>query len=122
WVVGRRHLDRAGAELGVNPIVGDNGDLPVPERQHHVAADEVLVAGVFRVHRDRGVAQHRFGPGGGHGDVAVAAQQRVADVVQLAVPLFVLHFDVRQGGGAGRTPVDDIVALVDQAPLKEVHE
>ena len=65
-VVGGRDLDRAGAELGLDPVVGDDGDLAA----HRAAARtrlavQVLVALVGRVDGDGGVAEHGLRAGGG---------------------------------------------------------
>ena len=63
-VVRRRHLDRAGAEARVDVVVGDDRDPASGQRQLHLAADEVRVTLVVRMHGDGGVAEHRLGPGG----------------------------------------------------------
>ncbi len=47
-VVRRSHLDRTGAELGIDVLVGDDGDPPADERQLDLAADEVVVPRVRR--------------------------------------------------------------------------
>ena len=54
-VVTRRHLERAGAELALDPLVGDHRHAAPDHGDDHLAADEVPVAIVVRVH--------------GHGDV-----------------------------------------------------
>ncbi len=61
-VVGRRDLHGAGALLRIGIVVGDDRDAAPDQRQHHRFADEVLVALVFGMHRDRGVAQHGLRP------------------------------------------------------------
>jgi hypothetical protein len=40
-VVRGRDLDRAGAELGVGPVVGEDGNLALREREFEQLADEV---------------------------------------------------------------------------------
>ena len=91
-VVRRGHLDRAGAERRVDVLVGDDRDPPAGQRQLDLGADQVLVALVVGVHRHRGVAEHRLGPGGGDHDRVVAVA--VADRDQLAVVVGVLDLDV----------------------------
>ena len=61
-VVRRRDLDRAGALLRIGILVGDDRDAAADQRQDRVAADELGVALVARMHRHRGVAEHRFRP------------------------------------------------------------
>ena len=75
------------------------------------------------MHRHARVAQHGFGAGGRYGDVAAGLVfQRIADVVELAVDIVVVHLKVRQGGGAADTAVDDALVPVDQALLVEADE
>ena len=84
-------------------------------------ADEVRVALVVGVHRHRRVAQHRLGPGGGHGQVT-SAGQRVLQVPEVAVTLLLLGLLVGERRQAARAPVDDVVAAVDQPLLVEPDE
>ncbi len=67
-IVGRGDLHAAGAELGIDKVVRDNGDELVLERQQASTADERGVAGIVRVHRHGFVPEHGFGPGGGDND------------------------------------------------------
>ena len=83
-------LDGAGAELGLGPVVGEDGDFAVglsgggAERQLDELADEVLVALVVGIDGDGNVAEHGLGAGGGDDDGAGAVGEGVADVVELA--------------------------------------
>ena len=96
------------------------GMRPAGQRQLDLAADQVAVAGVVGVHRDRGVAEHGLDPGGGHDDLVVAVA--VPDRDQLAVVVGVLHLDVGQRGQAARAPVDDPLRPVDQAVVEQPLE
>src|SRR5690606_23188570 len=71
-VVGWGDLHAASTKLAVDIVVGDDGDQAVDQRQQHMAADQVAVAFVFRVHGDGGVAQHGFRSGGGDHQVVQA--------------------------------------------------
>ena len=64
-IVRGRDFDDAGAEFAVNIGVGDDGNFAIHQRQHHVLADEVLVAFVLGMDGDGGVAEHRFRARGG---------------------------------------------------------
>ena len=101
-------------------VVGDDRDPPAGERELDLGADQVLVALVVRVHRDRGVAEHRLGPGGGDDDRGVTVA--VADGDQLTVVLGVLDLDVGERGQAARAPVDDPLGPVDQAVVEHPLE
>ena len=83
-------------------------------------ADQVPVALVVGVHGDRGVAEHRLGPGGGDHDRVVAVA--VADRDQLALVVGVLDLDVGERGQAARAPVDDALGAVDQPVVVEPLE
>lgn len=119
-VVGRGDLDRAGAELRVDVLVGDDRDTAAGQRQLDLGADEMGVPLVLRVDGDRGVTQHRLGPRGGDDDRGIAVP--VPDGDQLAVVLLVLHLDVRDGGQTARAPVDDALGAVDQLVVMEPLE
>ena len=93
-VVRRGDLDRAGAELGSTCSSATTGIMRPDQRQLDLAADQVRVALVVGVHGDRGVAEHRLDPGGGHDDGVVAVA--VADGDQLALDVVVLDLDVGQ--------------------------
>ena len=119
-VVGRGHLDRAGAELGVDVRVGHHRDAAAGQRQLDVPADQVGVAGIVGVDRDRGVAQHGLRPGRGDHDRVLAVP--VPDGGELPVLVVVLHLDVGQRGEAARAPVDDPFRAVDEAVVVQALE
>ena len=117
-----RNLERARAKFAVNVGIGNNGNLAPKHGNHGFFADKARVAFVFGMHADGGVAGNGFGPGGGNGDMPAAVGQQIAHLPQLATALFVFHFVVGQGRVATRAPVDDVVALVDQAIIVKAHK
>jgi hypothetical protein len=121
-VVRRGDLHRAGAELHVDVRVGDDGDLPVHQRQEDRLADEVGVALVVGVDGDGGVAEHRLGAGRRDDDAVAAVRGGVAQVRELARVVAVVDLDVGQRGHAAGAPVDDAVAAVDEALVVEGAE
>ncbi len=74
------------------------------------------------MHGDRDVAQHRFRPGGGDDHVACAGGERIADVPELAVLLLGFDFEIGDSGLQHGIPVDQPLAAVDEALIKEPHE
>jgi hypothetical protein len=62
-IVRWRDLHAARTELGVDVFVGDDRNAPAGEGQLDFLADEVAIAFVARVHRDRRVAEHRLRSG-----------------------------------------------------------
>ena len=117
-VVSRRDLNEAGTEVGVDVVVGEDGNLAVDDRQHDGLAHEGGLLGVLRGDGNARIAEHGLGARGGNDDVVLAVDrlgQRVAQVPQVALLVLVLGLVVRDGGGAVGAPVDDALAAVDQA-------
>ena len=121
-VVARRNLNTAGAELHIDVLVTENRNLAVHDREDAGLADEVLVALVVRVDGNAGIAHKGLRTGGRNHQLARAVRQRIADVPQLARLGFVLNLSVGQRSRAVRAPVDDAVALVDEALVVQVYE
>jgi len=119
-VVRRGHLDRAGAELEVGVFVGDDRKLAVHQRQRDRLSDHMRVARVVRIHADAGVAEHRLRARRRDDDVAEFAG--VADVPEVRILLLVLDLGVRERRHAGRAPVDDARAAVDEPLFVEPDE
>ena len=119
-VMGGSHLDRAGAEGGVNVVVGDDRDAPAGQRELDRLPDQGGVPLVVGVDRDRGVAEHGLGAGRGDHDRGVPVA--VADRDELAFVVAVVHLDVGQRGQAARAPVDDAFGPVDQPVVEEPLE
>ena len=72
-IVRRSDLHCAGAEFGVDVLVGDDRAVTVEERGSKRPADQMAVPLVVGVHGDRGVAQHGLDPGGRDDDGLVVA-------------------------------------------------
>ena len=119
-VVRGRDLHRSGAERRVDVVVGEDRDAAADQRKLDLAADEVPVPLVVRVHDDGGVAQHRLDPRGGDDDRVVPIA--VADRDQLAVDLLVLHLDVGEHAAQRGRPVDHPLGAVDQAVVVQPLE
>ncbi len=113
-IVGRRHFDRPAAESGINIVVGNDGDLPIEQRQNNFAPHQTPVSLIFGVDGDPAVAEHRLRPRRRHNDITAAVSQRIADMGKGGIPLLMFHLNIGKGGMATGTPVDHVVALVDQ--------
>ena len=97
-IVAGRDLERAGAELGLDPLVGDHRHAPADHRHDHLAADRVAVALVVRVHRDGDVGEDRRHAHRRDRDDALPVGERVADVAERVVHLDVLDLEVGDRG------------------------
>ena len=107
-------LHRAGAEVGVDVLVGDDGDTATGQRKLNGGANQMLVARIAGTHRYRRVAQHGLGPrGGDHDGLRTVA---VVDGNEPTIVVVVIHLDGGQRGAAARAPVDDPLGAVDDFP------
>ena len=121
-VVERRDLDSAGAELGVDVIVGDDRDAPPDDGELDLSTHQSRVAVVLGMHGDRHVAEHRLGPGGGDHDGAVTFGRRVPEVPETSVDLPRLHLEVGHCGPEHRRPVHHVLTAVHQPLAVELDE
>ena len=117
-------LHEPASEQRVHRLIGDDRDGDAGDRQPRGLPHERPVARVVRVHRQRCVAEHRFGPGGGDREIrGRSVLHRIADVEQLArLGLPGLRLLVRQSGEAAGAPMDYPMAPVDQPLLPQPHE
>ena len=121
-VVAGRHLERAGAEVHLHVLVGDDRHLAVDQRHDRGAADQVRVALVVGMHGDGGVGQDRLGPHRRDRQEVVGAGDPVAHLVQRVDRVLVAHLEVGDRRGARRAPVDHAVVAVDVALAVELDE
>ena len=122
-------LDRAGALLRIGIFIGDDCNAPADQRQNGVLADELPVALVLGMYRNRHVAEHGLGTRGRHCDegcgvvrIEARAFERIADVPQMPLHLDLLHFEVGNGGEEFRVPIDEPLVLVDEPAAIKLHE
>ena len=120
-IVRRGDFHRPGALLRVGIFVGDDGNAALGERQDDMPAHHVLVAFIRRIHRDRGIAQHRLGTRGRDDDLA-AALNRIADVPDMALHVPALDFEIGDRGLQRRVPVHQALVLIDQPLLMQRAE
>ena len=84
------------------------------------------VALVRRIHRDCSVAQHRLWTRRRDDNEFLAAGRsignRVANLIQLARDILVLHFEIRDRRTAIRTPIHNVLSAIDQPVFIQTHE
>ncbi len=116
----------ARAEIALDEAIGDDGNLAVAQRQIDILADELGVAFIFWMHRQRAVGHHGFGPGGGDVHAAHAVDgpvaERVEDVPHEAVVLLAFHLQIAHRALEHRVPVHQPLAAIDQALFVKLHE
>ena len=108
-IVERCDFDHAGAELAVDHLIGDKGELASHQREDGEPALELPKPLVFGMDRDGGIPQHGLRPSRGHHDALFAAINGVGNVVELALNRLHLHFQIGDRGFEARRPVDDVL-------------
>ena len=124
-VMGGSDLHETGAETRVDVEIREDRDLAIHDGQHDLRAHELILVMIFRRYGNACVAQHGFRTGGCDHDVVLAIDrldQRVAQMPQVAVFLFVLRLVIGDGRGAMRAPVHDALAAVNQVVVIPVAE
>ena len=116
------YLYAARAELHVGMLVADDEDGLADYGQNDVFADEVLVALIFGVDGDGGVAEHCFGTGGRNDEIFVAAFDLIFKVPEEGIFLAVDDFGVGERRSAVGAPVDYARTAVDETLVVEVDE
>ena len=122
YVVRGGDLEAACAELNVDVVVLDDGDLAPHERDNDAPSAEVLVLRIVRIDAHGRVAHDRFGSGGSHDGVSVFADDAIAQVVKFALLLLINHLLVAEGGEGGRIPIDHANAAIDQPLAVQIAE
>ena len=121
-IVAGGHLQAAGTEFAIHVAVGDERNFAVHHGHDELLAHEGGIAFVVGMHAHGGVAENGFGAGGGDGHGTRAIGEVVAHMPEHALGVDVIHFVIGKGGVAARAPVDDVLALVDEPFLIELHE
>ena len=123
-IVRRRHLHRAGAELGIRQLVGDDRNLPVHQRQPHFLAREDACSA-----RPLGLTATAVSPSIVSGRVVATVMNssvpdhRISDLQQLALDVSSCSTSrSRDRSHAPRTPVDDVLAAIDQPLFIQADE
>ena len=83
-VVARRDLHRAGAQLRIGMLVGDDRNQAAGDRMLDLLADDRRIALVIGMHRDRHVGEHRLRTRRRDMDRARAVGQRIFEVPEVA--------------------------------------
>ncbi len=125
-VVRAGDLYAARAEVAFNETIGDDGNLAVAQRQIDGFPDELGIAFIVGMHRQRAVGHHGFRARGGdvHAAHAVnrAVAERVEDVPHEAVMLMAFNLQIAHRALEHRVPVHQPLAAVDQPLLVKLDE
>mmetsp|Transcript_7294 Transcript_7294/g.12273 ORF Transcript_7294/g.12273 Transcript_7294/m.12273 type:complete len:273 (+) Transcript_7294:1807-2625(+) len=128
-VVGGGDFQGTGPEFPVHILIRNHWDEAISGGHLHLLADQVFVPLVLGMHAHSRVSQNRLrarrGDGNKHLRISIGVSvsgEYVLEVVEFALLLAVLHLQVAHRGLQMRTPVDQVVAPVDEAPLVQALE
>ena len=133
-IVGGGDFHGAGAVRGVGVLVGNDRDDAVSQGEMDETADEVLVTLVVGIDGDSGVAEDGFGTSGADDDFGVldigviiraavrGGTELIGDFPEVAVFVFVLDFDIGEGGLVLRAEIDEFFAAIDHAVVPHFLE
>ena len=82
----------------------------------------MLISFIFGIYRDRGVAEHSFGAGGGYFQTYAFAVYGIIDMPEVAVFFGVLYFRVRKRGFTAGTPIYYTAAAVNKFFIVQIYE
>ena len=122
YVVRGGDLEAACAELNVDVVVLDDGDLAPHERDNDAPSAEVLVLRVVRIDAHGRVTHDRFGAGGSHDGIPVFADDAIAQVVKFTLLLLINHLLVAEGGEGSGIPIDHADTTIDQSLTVQIAE
>ena len=93
-IMSRRNFHGARTQFRIGMFVSDNRDQTAGDGQADIFADQMRVAFIRRVHRDRHVGQHRLRARGGNAYEAAAIFQRIFEMPEFAVNLARFHLKI----------------------------
>ncbi|MPM74158.1 hypothetical protein SDC9_121143 [bioreactor metagenome] len=121
-IVGRGDFDAAGAKLPLDIVVSENRNFAPDQGQDGGLADIGSIPCILRVHGDAGIADHRLRAGRRTDNITGAVHKRIFYVPQVTRFFGKLHLNVGQCRLAVGAPVDDAVALINEAFVIEVDK
>ncbi|MBA7702299.1 hypothetical protein ES703_111059 [subsurface metagenome] len=102
------------AKIRVNSLVSDYRYYPVHCRQDYLLAEHSLEPLIFRINGYGGIAQYGLRPSGSYCyKIFVIFGQRIANIIQVTLYLFMVYFKVREGGSTAWAPVNNPLPSVD---------
>ena len=115
-VVCRSNFYGAGTKFQIYIAISDDGDNAVSNRQTQMFANQMTIAGVFRVNCYCGIAKHSFRTSGSNGQEGTFFfNNGVLNVPQVTCVILMFYFDITQSGVTVYAPVGNAGAFVNQA-------
>ena len=121
--MGRCNFQRPCSKLHFNIVIKDDRDRSVDQWNENTFAFQMGIPVIIRVNADGGVAQDRFGPGGGNRHPRIVGTlYPVSDVIELRLHLFVDHLLVGNGRKRSGVPVYHSGSAIDQSLVVQIDE
>ena len=121
-VVGRGNLEATGAEFYIHVVILNHGNLTAYKGHNHALATEMLVLRIGGIDAHGGVAHDCLRTSSSHDCITVLAYNLVAEIVELAVLLFIYNLDVAQGCAGFGVPVYHSLASIDESLTVKVDK
>jgi len=120
-VVGRGYLHTSRAEFRIDHYVLYDGNFSPPKGNFYCFPRKGCL---FRSRMDcnGNVSPDGFGTGGGYDYISFSVNKGIADMVELPLPLLMLHLNIRECRVAPGTPVYDVFPLVYEPLLVQSHK
>ncbi len=114
-IMRRRDLDGTRPLLRIAVFIRDDRNHPVNERKLCISANQTAITRIFRMHRNRDIAEHGLGPRRRNRDgPSLLAIDGIANVPEMAFDFPALHFEIGDRGLQFRIPIDQTVVAIDQ--------
>lgn len=121
-IVGRGDLHGTGTEGRISVLVSDNRDSTIGERENDFSANEIFVTVIVGIYSDSDVTKESLRASSGDDELGVAVDDFVSDVPEVTLFVFVVDFDVGEGGLVLRAVIDELLAAVDHAVIPHFFE
>ena len=116
------NLQCAGPEFMIHIIIAYERDLPVYQGNDHHFPMQMLIPGIFRVHRNGGITQDGFRPGCGNHNSGLIPDHLVPYIIQFGLNLQVVHLLIGNSRFGLWIPVDHANPAIDISFIKEVNK
>ena len=114
-VMGRGNLKGTGSKPGIHIIILNNWNAPVCQRKKHLFFLKILEPFIIRVYSNCSISKHGFRPCGGNSKPIFFIHKGIFYIVEVCIFLFIFNFKISKSCFTPWTPVDNILALINQS-------
>ena len=121
-VVGWCNFNTACSKLFVHIRICNYRNFPIGKGKQQGFSDNVLIAFIFRIYRNRSIAEQRFGTCCSNDNNFIAPFYRIFNVPKMAGLFCVFNLCIWKRSNASGTPVYNSWALIDKPFFIEIHK